>query len=796
LIAFLAILKTGRVTVFLDPHLPAERLRDICELAGITSCVVDAANVETSTTLPRIASVVNIDGVLADLRTHPSNRSSLPALTTRGGTDAASIVFTSGSTGRPKGVIQTHGQLLNDTYGFGDRFGLTPDDRVALVLPYGFAAGLTLLFGALLQGASVWSFDPRHGGARGLISWINDQRLTTLHCTPHLLRSVVGAMSHEMTLPSLRLVSTVGEAVSGRDIEAIRAHLSPEASFFNWSGSSEIGTLAIHEIAGDAAVPEGTIPAGRPFVNKDVLLLREDGTSASTGEVGEIVAVSHFLSGGYWNNDAANAERFQLTDDGRRLCRQGDLGRFDDNGDLLLLGRADAAIKVRGYLVEPSEIEAAFMSTNGIAEVAVIPVVDPPAPTRLIAYVVPVAGLRPQSPAALRRSLREKLPEYMVPASIVQLTELPRNERGKVDRPRLPAVEVASASSEPMSPWEIVIADIWGVVLGLTSVGLDDDFMALGGDSLSAEELFTIVQERFGVVLLSTDLIEAPTLREFTRRIKLGSGALPSHPDMFTLQPSGTQTPVFCFAGSGALALTFSPLARHFPDRGVYAFQAHGLERRAIPDWSVEAAATRFLQLLRIVQPRGPYILLGHSYGGLIALEVAHRLRAAGEQVELVGLLDTYLPTNFASQPALSFETMPDRPHKPTVIRRAQERVTKQIERVLPDGLPALSLVTKRVRGHLAGMVPWSGQHQFDAFFDHGTITSRRYVMKPYDGRVAIVLAENNPDGPHSWQPLLTGRREFFEIRSEHTSLLREPHAREVAEMIRAEMSAVELERA
>jgi thioesterase domain-containing protein len=298
----------------------------------------------------------------------------------------------------------------------------------------------------------------------------------------------------------------------------------------------------------------------------------------------------------------------------------------------------------------------------------------------------------------------------------------------------------------------------------------------------------TIVEERFSVSLVSSDLIAAPTLREFTRLVKQDSAALPSHPDVVTLQSGGIRTPLFCFAGSGALALTFLPLSRHFPDRAIYAFQAHGLEKRALPDRSVEAAARRFLEIIRLVQPRGPYLLLGHSFGGLVALEIARLLVEAGQTVELVGLLDTYLPHTASALPAPSFEPMTKRPSASMPFQGVRKALQKQALRVLPDGLPALQAWGRQARARLAGVVTYPGQLQFDALFDHGKLAARRYEVKPYGGRVFLVLADENPDGPEGWHGLLTGSHEFFRIPSEHTSLLREPHATALAALVQSEL--------
>ena len=368
-----------------------------------------------------------------------------------------------------------------------------------------------------------------------------------------------------------------------------------------------MGGIATFEIPGGAPVPDGIVPAGSISSNKEVRLVDEHGAPVAEGEAGEILVVSDYLAAGYLHDDEQTALRFGTDADGRPTCRQGDLGRFDGNGDLVLLGRADAAVKVRGYLVEPGEIEAAFMTMPDVTEVVVTTVVAPPAVTYLIAYVVTKATVRPPSPAAFRRGLRGVLPEYMIPTHIVALPSLPRNERGKVDRQQLPPVAPRVPVDEEQDMRQQIMAGIWGETLGLTDIALDDDFMALGGDSLTAEEMLAAVHDRFDVDLASTQLLEYPTLREFTGRVTSTAKALPSHPDVVTLRSGGTETPVFAFAGAGALALTFLPLSRHLEGRSVYAFQAHGLEQRALPDWSVEAAARRYLEIIRVIQPKGPY---------------------------------------------------------------------------------------------------------------------------------------------------------------------------------------------
>ncbi len=419
--------------------------------------------------------------------------------------------------------------------------------------------------------------------------------------------------------------------------------------------------------------------------------------------------------------------------------------------------------------------------------------VAPPAATRLVAYVVPRPGYRTPAPAALRKVLRGSLPEYMVPAAIVPMTELPRNERGKVDRsalPGAPAVE-AEMTEGTYDQWELVVGQIWSEVLGLPGVPLDEDFTALGGDSLSAEEMLAVVEERLGVALRSSELLEHPTLRQFARRVRGGTSALPSHPDVVKVSSARTagRPPVFCFAGGGALALTFLPLSRHLRDHDVYAFQQHGLERRGVPDWSIERSARRYLALMRVVQPRGPYLLVGHSLGGLVALEVARLLEENGEHVEHLALLDTYLPRTKSEQARLLFSRMEPRPPRNPAFHAFRAGVDRVAKRIMPAGVPYGALAAKRFRAYTAGVLRFGGQDDFDAFFDQAEIVTRRHHPTPFGGRSTYVLADANPDAD-GWHRYLVGDSQTVRMACEHTSLLREPHVAELAATLRAAFDA------
>ena len=803
----------------------------VAEVGGVVHDLDALLAAAESAIADRSGAIADRSGATADRPRAASAPDARP-----GDADPLVLIFTSGSTGLPKGVAVTHRQTLENAEHDAIALGLRPGDRLGLPLPLSFAAGFSYTFNTLLNGGAVVLLDPRDLGVERLLQRLDAERVNGLAATPHLVRSIVRAqpdVPDRRVLGGVRFVVTVGEPVTGTDIAAARPHLGTETTFWNGFGSSEMGCVAYCPVGPDDPLPAGVVPAGWPLPGKRVRVVREDGTPAAPGESGELVVLSHGMTAGYWGAPALTAQHLTVADgtvadgaaadgtaadgaatygsapggaapygsapdgtaprrtpddDGMPAWRQGDLARIDPDGRLVLLGRSDDAVKVRGYLVEPSEIEAALRALPDVDDAAVTALVAPPAVTRLVAYVVGRPGRRTPAPAALRRGLRDRLPEYMVPASIVPMTELPRTERGKVDRAALPGAPSIDAemTEEEYDQWELVVGQIWAEVLGLRGVHLDEDFSALGGDSLTAEEMLAIVHQRLGVDLRGSDVLEHPTLRAFARRVRAGTAALPSHPDVVKVseaRASGNPT-VFCFAGAGALALTFLPLSRYLPEYDVYAFQQHALERRGVPDWSIERSARRYLALMRIVQPRGPYLLVGHSLGGLVALEIARMLTEAGERVQHVALLDTYLPHTRAEQARIDFGRLRPQPPSNSTVRVVRRGLDRLVRRVLPAGVPYGDKAAKRFRAYTAGVLRFGGQKDFDAFFDQAAVSSRRYRPTPFTGPTTYVIADENPDAD-GWSSLLQGDNRTVRIAAEHTSLLREPHVAELAPVLR-----------
>ncbi|PRY48158.1 acyl-CoA synthetase (AMP-forming)/AMP-acid ligase II [Geodermatophilus tzadiensis] len=776
-VAVFGVVLTGRPLVVLDPQLPTGRLQQIQEMAGAAIAVVEgrlAARAEEVGTFPV---VTDLDALVAPPGPEdvaPADGSGEPPAAP-GPDSPATIVFTSGSTGRPKGVVHGQAFVVAEAAITARYMDLTAEDRVGLVLPPSFALGEHALFGALLNGVGLHVYDPRDRGMRGLPAFLREQGVTVLTMTPSLLRALTGVLSPGQRLDDLRLVATAGEALQGRDVRAARDRLG-EVTIMNHLGSSETGQLSFAPLLPADPVGDGPVPAGYVAEEKEIQVLGEDGRAVPPGEVGTLHVLGTHLAS-YLTGSADGP--FGRAEDGRATFRTGDRGRYDEHGVLHQLGRTDDAVKVNGYLVEPSEVETALRGLTGVADAAVVAVRHDTG-TGLVGYVAPSSDQRTPSPAQLRRELVALLPSWMVPAELVLLDELPRNERGKVDRGALPP-PVRPEPEPPQGHWEQVVAGLFESVLHRSGVGRDETFTSLGGDSLSVEEMLTRLGEEHGVVLTSGDVAENATVRQLaavvarSRAGDAGGARVRSgrrRASVVALRQSGSRLPVLCFAGAGAGGQAFLPLAEVLgDDQPVYAFQPHGFEEWGLPDYSIGMAARRHLRRLRAIQPHGPYRLVGHSMGGLVALQVARRLAAAGERVDSVTLVDTVLPQRLVERAW------------PAEATAAGERPTVA---PLPGddkyGPPTTrrELWRRRVLALATAVLPPGGA-RMEGMLELGVRVSLLHHPQPWDGRVDVYVSHLNEASLVVWEQLLVGDVRMTTLPGEHNSLLRTPYVEQIA---------------
>ena len=775
-VAMLGVLAAGRAFVPLDPQLPAHRLSEIAKLAGLRLCLTDDQRGQAAVSLRRvIPSMIDLSTLLpspATAATWPGQRET--AVVAGDPAELACVLFTSGSMGVPKGVVYSSWLLQHDA-GLGAMVaGISRADIVGVAMPYSFAAGLTASFWALQVGATLSMYDPRVEGAEGVADWVDEHRLTTLHATPSLLRAVATCLRPGRLLPSLRLVTSSGESLYGRDVRAMQSWLSPDAVLLNWVGASEMASLCFHRIALRDEVSDGPVPAGRPVEGKTVRIVDSAGRELPRGTLGELAVTSALLADGYWGRADLTAQRFVALGRGFVKYRSGDRGLLRPDGTLELRGRLDDAIKVRGYLVEPAEVEAALLTCPNIAEAVVVAATAASGGPRLVAYYVAPPGTCDE-PSAILRQLRARLPGYMVPASIVRLPALPRNERGKVDRSALPPAEARPlrASLRPMTSWQREVAALWQEVLRVDEVDLGHDFFAIGGDSLHAVALLRATAARLKVTVSSSELLRASTLEEFAA-VCAGSRAGPRSGPV-PLRSGSSRPPLFCVAGAGGVALELRRLADRLPvSRPVWGLQAHGMESRGLLDWSVDQAARRHIRAIRSIQPTGPYHLLGYSLGGLIAYEMAQQLTAAGETVWSLAILDTYLP-----QP----------PGRREVAAQAADRVMRPVGRTLRR----LRYVLGIPRMQLAGLAAPKRPDHDELMCRQAFIIGGLYRPRPYDGRVSLYLAEEGAaaDQP-GWDQLLRGDKTVRHVAGDHPSILQDPAVWAIAATVQADLAAAE----
>ncbi|HSK79159.1 MAG TPA: amino acid adenylation domain-containing protein [Thermoanaerobaculia bacterium] len=785
---FVGILEAGGVYVPVDPTYPAERIAWILEdcKAPVVVTTSDLAG-----RLPNGTSVVLLDP-------HPSGpplpSPSLPP--GEGGTVTADhpayIIYTSGSTGRPKGVVVQHSAMVGFARALREAvYGEKPGAlRVGFNASFSFDASIQQLI-QLAWGHSLHVL-PQHVrlDPAALVDTVRRQQLDVLDCTPSQLRPLLNAgLGEGGAAPTLVLVG--GEAVDAglRDAALARSRQGP-TRFWNVYGPTEctVDTTAVPFTAG---APPSRI--GRPLPNVRVHVVAAAGNLAPVGVSGELQIGGAGLARGYLGRPDLTAERFVPDpfgrDHGGRLYRTGDLVRWLRDGSLDFLGRLDNQVKLRGYRIELGEIEAALSALSGVREAVVIAKSD-----RLVAYVTGEAET-----ATLRQTLREKLPEFMLPSAFMALPSLPRTPSGKLDRKALPEPDSGPAPGfvAPRTAVEEVLAEIWAELLGIAHIGVHDNFFERGGHSLLAVLLMARIEKRLGTTLPLAALFSAPTLEALAALAETSGG----HPAgrkgrgaLVAIKPATNrdtdQAPFFCVHPIGGNVLCYLDLARHLaPDQPFYALQTP--DDRP-PAKSIEEMAARYLAEVRRVQPQGPYRLGGWSMGGLVAFAMARQLAAEGQAPELLALIDT-LPPETATAPATDEELVAS--FAQDLARRLGSNAGISPEEL--RSLPEQEKLAHVVRlGHSAGLLPADfGLAQIEplfATFAANLQASRAYAPEPYTGRLTLWVSEataaSYAAALDAWSRLVPAGLDRTILPGDHYSLLRRPEVERLARELTAQL--------
>jgi natural product biosynthesis luciferase-like monooxygenase protein len=582
---------------------------------------------------------------------------------------------------------------------------------------------------------------------------IEEHGVTHFQCTPSMAGMLLAGPDGETAFRTLHQLLVGGEAfpvVLARQLRAlvpgsIENVYGPTETTI-WSSTFRLGSA-------DGQRAEDSVLIGRPLANQRLYVLDRHRRPAPIGVPGELFIGGDGVTRGYLNRPELNDERFladPFAGHGARLYRTGDLAVYRADGNVEFLGRMDNQVKLRGYRIELGEIEAVLADHPEVRETAVVARTDGPGgDPLLVAYLVSRNG-SPPSAATLRGYAEERLPEYMVPAIFEVIDEMPRTPNGKLDRKALPAPAEKGAAEPaafvaPRDDTERSLAELWERQLGVKPVGVRDSFFDLGGHSLLAVRLFGEIEKVFGKRLPLATLFDAPTI-ELLAEILREERSVPTWSSLVEIQPDGTKPPFFCVHAHGGHVLFYYDLARYLgSDQPLYGLQARGLDGSEAPLGSFEEMARSYIEEMRAVQPEGPYHLGGDCLGGVIAYEMAQQLQAAGQEVALVAMFDSFRPgwpklRRGVPKPAYGLMHFAHKAgfHFGNVARlRGRERWSYLGDRARRAGFAVRSQAAKAV-GKPSPLVrtQTSLSDAYDA-----------YEPKPYDGRITMLRATRMPSG-------------------------------------------------
>ncbi len=779
LIALMAVIKSGGAYVPLDPHHPNDRINAILHQVKPRVLLVDL-EVDKPLAVDASTAIVTLDEI-APQKSHGQDLH-LDLNPKR----LAYTIFTSGSTGQPKGVQISHDALNNFLHSMAKAPGLTAQDRLLAVTTTSFDIAALEMYLPLLVGATVdiadhqCTHDPLH-----LQRHLKDA--TLIQATPATFHMLI-----ENSWPGDKQLRVLcgGEAFPSDMAEQL---LSLTHSVWNMYGPTETTIWStIDKLCGDTlAKNDGLVSIGRPIDNTQVYVLNPAKRPVPQGCIGELYIAGDGLSRGYYQRQDLSDKAFVANPftPGSRMYRTGDLARYLPDGRLQCLGRVDFQVKLRGFRIELGEIESLLGHQEEVDQHAVV-IKGEGEQKKLIAYI---SLLSPVDVAVVRDRLRERLPSYMVPAVIIVLETFPLTPNDKIDLRALPMpTEQDTADSlhfvAPRSELEKTIGAIWCDMLGLAKVNILDSFFDLGGHSLIAIKVIKAINTRCDSTLSVGAMFETPTIKALAKRLEQNP-ELADQTSVITLK-QGHKTALFCICGIHL----YQDFANHldvgravcgvFLDQEMSIWQ--GTDATKAP--SVEDLATHYVAAIRQVQPRGPYHLAGISFGGVLAYEITQQLVAMGEQVEVLVLLDTILPSARVKKLHLTAKY-----HLHQLRHHARAHMLKSAKGLVKRIPFATAIHRKAIKAK--GTMEDASHDDALAFRMNCYIDAmNRYdrAIKPYAGRVILFRALNRnselswsseTDAKGGWGPFVDDLT-VYNVHGDHIGILQAPNVLAITDIL------------
>ncbi len=763
LVALLAVMKAGGAYVPIDASYPKERIAFMVHDSAMPIVI----------TREKLKSILPQGGVRIlslDTPLLAAEFSQVPAseLTPE---NLAYVIYTSGSTGRPKGVMMTHRGLVNYLVWATQAYEMKKGTGAPVHSSIAFDLTITALFAPLLVGGSVRML-PQNLETLGLVL-CGDTPFSLVKITPAHLELLCAQWTGECGA-STHLFVIGGEALFGQSLDFWQ-RCAPSAALVNEYGPTETAVGCCAYFVPKSHMFDGAIPIGRPIANTQLYVLDESLEPVALGETGELYIAGDGLARGYLNLPELTAEKFVANpfaagdeNTSARMYKTGDLVRYLPDGNLEFLGRADDQIKLRGYLIEPAEVETALLTHPQVRNAAVISLTSASGEKYLAAYLI--AKDPPPAPAELREYLKTRLPEPMIPSVFVPLAALPLTANGKVDRKALPQPALKVDQSEiAASGTEHRVAELWSEALQ-RPVGLDDDFFALGGHSLLAVRLVMQINQLFESQLDALSFYQHSTPRQVAQLIERGGDIFP--PKLVRLRPGCGEAPIVFLNAPQEFIRVANLMSDQHPVYGSEVpFPKGAVEAAMRFDTSnlpgLEEMITPHFDLICSHQLSDPIFLAGYSSYGMVAFEVAHLLRRAGKEVGGVFLFDADM--------------------KPSRWAALRVRGLRHARQVMKNGAPYLwkKMRDRRARQKTGGSTRPAADDEiswriFQCIWDHA---QRNYSPQILDTPGVLFRAKttiygdiHDHDGCLGWRGLFSEGLEVIEVPGDHLTMWVEPH--------------------
>lgn len=653
MVALLGILKAGGAYVPLDPDYPASRLSFMVKDTGMSVILTTQALAPSLADLPGCR-LVCLDSDWHLAASHPEVDPPSHDMSE----NLAYVIYTSGSTGLPKGVEILHRNVINYILDYIHRFQIEPSDRILQFATINFDLSVQEIFTAFLSGATlVLRPADMIDSIPRFLACCEQYRITAFNLTTSYWNELAAYLAaQKIPLPgSLRLVGFGGEQASPYLVAAWLDHIGSQVRLFNDYGPTETTVVVAAQDLAPPARQWGIrreIPVGKPIANVQVHILDEWLQPIPVGMIGEICIGGANVGRGYLNQPELTTEKFipdpysEVT--GARVYRTGDLGYFQEDGSLVLTGRKDQQIKLHGFRIEPGEVEKNLLQHPAVAGAVVLLRTSPAGEKMLAAYYV-THPTNNASPLELRDFLRARLPAFSIPSAFVRLSSLPLKPNGKIAHDLLPQPEAASFPGRldyqpPRTPLQEKLVQAWSQVLGIGQIGVEDNFFDLGGHSLLAVRLAARVKEMTGRELPLQALFRFPTIASLAGNLESEEGK--EFPGLVVpMRPGSDMPPLFLIPPGARTIMSLNDLVTNLDTkRPVYGLEYPGMEGESETPERVEQFARLMLQEMLRIQPRGPHLIGGKCFGGLLAFEMACQLAAAGEPPALVLIMDTHPP--------------------------------------------------------------------------------------------------------------------------------------------------------